>query len=34
MDEYANNKIHVKFLENKIINMFVIVEETWLFSIG
>ena len=44
MGEYANNKIHAKFLENKIINMFVIVEDTfhkkkivkdtWLLSIG
>ena len=29
MGEYANNKIHAKFLENKIINMFVIVEDTF-----
>jgi len=29
MGEYANNKIHAKFLKNKIINMFVIVEDTF-----
>jgi len=29
MGEYANNKIHAKFLKNKIINKFVIVEDTF-----
>jgi len=29
MGEYANNKTHAKFLENKIINMFLIVEDTF-----
>ena len=29
MGEYANNKIYAKFLENKIINMLVIVEDTF-----